>query len=284
MFKSLSPGAIGVKAGLKDALTLAKTAGFQGLDPNIGEVTDLVEARGADYVKSLYEGAGLRIGAWGLPVAWNGPEAEYKSGLERLPAFAKAGASVGATRVCQWIPSGSDERKFLENYRWHVGRLKPIAEILNDHGCRLGLEFLGPQTQRTGKQFGFVYTMGGMLALGEAIGTGNVGLLLDCWHWYTSLGAIEDLNALTADDVVHVHVNDAPKGIPIWDQFDHERAMPSETGVIDLVGFLKVLDEIGYDGPVSPEPFNQRLREFPAEQAVRQTHEALDKAWRAAGL
>ena len=62
------------------------------------------------------------------------------------------------------------------------------------------------------------------------------------------------------------------------------RAMPSETGVIDLVGFLKVLREIGYDGPVSPEPFNPRLKELPAEQAVRETHEALETAWQAAGV
>jgi sugar phosphate isomerase/epimerase len=269
---------------LKDALAYAKAGGFQGLDVNIGEVAGLVETQGADYVKGLYEEAGLQIGAWGLPVAWNGPEEDYKSGLEKLPALAQAGASVGATRVCQWIPAGSDDRKFRENFRWHVERLKPIGEILSDHGCRLGMEFLGPQTLRTAKNYGFIYTIGGMLALGDAVGTGNMGLLLDCWHWYTGLGAIEDLRTLTVEDVVHVHVNDAPSGVSLWDHIDNQRAMPSETGVIDLVGFLKILREIGYDGPVTPEPFNQRLRELPAEQAVRETHEALDKAWKAAGL
>ena len=147
---------------------------------------------------------GLRIGAWDVPVPCNGTEEEYRKGLEKLPAFARVGSEVEATRACHWIPSGSDDRKFIENFRWHVSRLKPVAEILEDHGCRLGLEFIGPQTRRTGKQYGFIYTIGGMLALSEAIGTGNVGLLLDCWHWYTSLGAMEDLKALTAENVVHV--------------------------------------------------------------------------------
>ncbi|MGA1198509.1 MAG: sugar phosphate isomerase/epimerase family protein, partial [Candidatus Latescibacterota bacterium] len=158
------------------------------------------------------------------------------------------------------------------------------AEILKDHGCSIGLEFIGPQTLRIDKPYGFIYTMNGMLALAEAIGTGNVGLLLDAWHWYTQLGTVSDLMALTPEDVIHVHVNDAPAGVAITDQIDNKRALPSETGVIDLVAFLKALKAIGYEGPVSPEPFSQRVRELPAKQAIAETHAGLDKAWQAAGL
>ncbi len=63
-----------------------------------------------------------------------------------------------------------------------------MAQILADHGCRLGLEFVGPKTLRDSQRYPFIYTMAGMLALGDAIGTGNVGLLLDCYHLYTSHG------------------------------------------------------------------------------------------------
>ncbi len=222
MFKSLSPGAIGVKAPLEEALALAKGGGFQGLDISIGEVADRVAEKGADYVKGLFEEAEMRIGAWGLPVAWNGPESDYREGLDRLPDLAAAGASVGAFRLCQWIPSGSDERRFRDNFRWHVDRLRPIGEILSDHGCALGLEFLGPQTLRTGKAYGFIYTLEGMLALCEAVGTGNMGLLLDCWHWHTGLGALSDLQTLTVEDVVHVHVNDAPTGLDLTEYVDYQ--------------------------------------------------------------
>ena len=182
------------------------------------------------------------------------------------------------------MPPASDDLTFRENFRFHVDRLRPIAEILGEHGCRLGLEHIGPRTLRDGKKYGFIYTQAGMLALTEAIGTGNVGLLLDAWHWYTGLGTESDLRSLTNDDVVYVHVNDAPAGVDIADQIDNQRALPSETGVIDLVTFLKVMKDIGYDGPVTPEPFSQRGRELPAEQAVKETHDGLDKAWKAAGL
>ena len=284
MFKSLSPGTIGVKATLEEGLAYAKAGGFQGLDINIREVARLAGEKGADHVKGLFREVGLQIGAWGLPVSWNGPDADYKKGLEALPELAAAGASVGAFRVAQWVPPASDDLRFRENFRWHVERLRPIGEILSQHGCSLGLEFIGPRTIRVDKAYGFIYTMPGMLALCEAVGTGNMGLLLDCWHWYTGLGTLSDLRALVPEDVVHVHVNDAPAGVDVADQIDNVRGLPSETGVIDLVGFLGALKDIGYTGPVTPEPFSQRVRALPAAEAVRETHAGLDKAWQEAGL
>ncbi|MCE2438619.1 MAG: sugar phosphate isomerase/epimerase [Candidatus Latescibacteria bacterium] len=284
MFKSLSPGAIGVKATLSEGLTLAGAAGFQGLDVNIREVARCVREKGADHVTGLFCDAGLKIGAWGLPVSWNGPLEDYERDLRALPGMAAAAASVGAFRVSQWIAPASDERPFREQFRWCLGRLRPICNVLKDHGCSLGLEFIGPRTLRLDRRYGFIYSIAGMLGFCEALGTGNTGLLLDCWHWYTSLGTLADIRGLAPHDVIHVHVNDAPAGVDVEEQIDHVRALPSETGVIDLAGFLSALNEIGYAGPVTPEPFSGTVRELPAGEAVRVTHRGLDEAWRTAGL
>jgi sugar phosphate isomerase/epimerase len=284
MFTCLAPGAIGVKANLNEGLDYAANGGFQGLDINIRVISDLVYENGADHVKALFADKNLQIGGWGLGFAWNGPEDEFKQGLSELSKLAAVGQAVGATRVSQWVPPASDELKFRENFRLHVKRLRAVGEVLRDHGCRLGLEHIGPKTLRQDKRFGFIYTQAGILALSEAIGTGNIGLLLDAWHWFTGLGTESDLRSLTNDDVVYVHVNDAPEGVHIADQIDNKRALPSETGVIDLVTFLKVLKEIGYDGPVTPEPFSKRVRELPAKEAVSETHIGLARAWESAGI
>lgn len=284
MFKCLSPGAIGVKATLAEGLAYARASGFQGLDVNVREVARLVSDRGSDHVTGLFSEAGVKVGAWGLPVAWNGPREDYERDLRALPGLAAAGAAVGACRVSQWIAPASDERPFREQFTWCLGRMRPVCEVLKDHGCSLGLEFIGPRTHRLGSTYGFIHSIGGMLGFCEALGTGNAGLLLDSWHWYTSLGTLADLRGLTPPDVIHVHVNDAPAGVAVEDQVDHVRALPSETGVIDLPGFLKALKEIGYGGPVTPEPFSRKVRELPAVEAVRVTRRGLDEAWRAAGL
>ena len=126
--------------------------------------------------------------------------------------------------------------------------------------------------------------MAGMLELADAIGTGNVGLLLDSWHWYTSGGTVDDILGLRAEQVVYVHVNDAPAGVPRDEQLDHIREMPGATGVIDIAGFLGALAKIGYDGPITAEPFKKELGELPAQEACRRTSEALDKILSVAGL
>ena len=284
MFRSLGPGAIGIRASLTEGLELAKAADFQGLDINIGEVAGLVEERSADYVKGLFDDAGLKMGAWGLPVNWRGDEAELKQGLERLRGLAKVGQSLGCTRLSTWIPPASEDKPFKENFDFHVQRFRPIGEVLSEYGCQLGLEFIGPKTSRAGRKYEFVYTMEGMLELCDKIGTGNMGLLLDAWHWYTSHGTLDDLKKLTADQVVHVHINDAPAGIPVDEQIDNIRRLPGETGVIDLVGFLKCLDEIGYEGPVTPEPFSDKIRGLAPIEAAKMTAEGLLRVWKEAGL
>jgi sugar phosphate isomerase/epimerase len=284
MFRSLSPGAIGIRASLTEGLELAKAADYQGLDIGIGEVARLVEEKSADYVKKLFADAGLKMGAWGLPVRWNGDEAEYKTGLENLDRLAKVGQSLGCTRLSTWIISFSNDRPFKENFEFHVQRFRPIGEVLARYGCQLGLEFIGPKTMRVGKKYEFIYTMEGMLELCDKIGTGNMGLLLDAWHWYTSHGTLDGLKKLKAKQVVHVHINDAPKGIPVDEQVDNVRRLPGETGVIDLVGFLKCLNQIGYEGPVTPEPFSDKVKGLAPLEAAKLTNEGLLRVWKEAGI
>lgn len=174
-----------------------------------------------------------------------------------------------------------------ENFTWHVERFRPIAQILADHGCMFGIEFLGPKTLRDAHKYSFIYTLDEMMELADAIGTGNVGLLLDAWHLFTSGGSLDDLDKISNTNIVTVHINDAPAGIP-WDELqDTVRCLPMETGVLDLVGFMQKLESLGYDGPVTTEPFNQALNTLAADDpqaAAKKVSDAMDRLWRASGL
>ena len=277
MFKNLSPGAIGIKANLEESLELAQQAGFAGIDLPLGEC----EALGAAETRRLFEARGLRAGGFGVPVNWRGEQAEFEAGMAKFPAQVALAREIGATRCSTWVPSWSDERMLADNYQFHIDRFGPIARALAAEGCQLGLEFLGPKTLRDGHKYEFVHTLPDMLKLCAAIGP-NCGLLLDCWHWYTAHGTLEQLDSLRLQDVVYVHVNDAPPGIAIDEQKDNIRALPGETGVIDISAFMGSLQRLGYDGPVTAEPFSQRLRDVAAQDplaAARETAESLNRIW-----
>ena len=284
MFKALSPGAIGVRADTLDqALTAAKTGGFGGVEFDPSEIADLVEAQDAQAVLERFVNAGVHPAGWGLPIDWRGSEESWKSGLEALPRLAKAASEIGGTRVSTWIMPCSDTRELAENRQFHVARFRPAAKILSDYGISLGLEFIGPKTLRETQKFPFIHTMEDMLDMGREIGP-NVGLLLDAYHWYTSHGTVEQLKALTPQQVVYVHVNDAPVNVAVDDQMDGVRDLPGATGVIDIAGFLQTLKSIGYDGPVAPEPFVD-LSGLPSDEARLQTiGTAMNVIWERAGL
>jgi sugar phosphate isomerase/epimerase len=276
MYKALAPGALGIKVeNLQQAINIAKEAGFQGLEINIHEAANLVDQLGADHVKKMFSDAGIRPAGWAMPVDWRTTEENWKKGLEELPRLARAASAIDATRTMTWVMPCSNDRPMAENRKFHIERFKPLADILHQHGCSFGLEFIGPKTLRDSQKYPFIHTLEEMLKLGEEIGP-NVGLLLDCWHWHTSGATVDDIRDLcTPHNVVYVHVNDAPSGIPIDRQIDNKRALPGATGVIDIRGFLTALQQIGYDGPIVPEPFGS-----PATWAKQ----SLDAIWKTAGL
>jgi sugar phosphate isomerase/epimerase len=287
MFKNLTPGAIGINCGWIEGLDLAREAGFQGADLSLGDAQKLAAEQGADAVKALYAERGLRMGGWSFPVAWRGSDAEFFESLGQLPAQAKLAAEVGCFRTMTWVLGWSDELPRQEHFDRVSRRFRLSAEILRDYGHSLGLEFIGPRTSRAPHKYGFVHTMDGMLALCCAVGTGNVGLLFDVWHWYTSRSTLDDVRQLRAEDVVYVHINDAPAGVDVLDQIDNQRCLPAETGVIPNGELLRALKEIGYHGPVTVEPFNQRLKEIAGRdplEAARITSRSLDQVFSQAGL
>jgi sugar phosphate isomerase/epimerase len=280
MFKSLSVGAIGVQADLATAADLAARYGFDAVHVNLREVAAL----GTTQAQDILARAGVRAAGFGLPIQYRQEEAEFDAALAELRDLAGVAMAMSLTRTTTWVPSWHDTLDFAANHAFLRDRFGRIAAILKEHGIRFGLEFLGPKTLRDGHKYEFIHTMDGMLAFCQEIGTGNLGLLLDAFHWYTAGGTMADLERLTDAEIVDVHVNDAPAGVPLDQQLDGVRGLPGETGAIGVPAFLAALARIGYTGPVMVEPFSQRVRELPPEDAVRVTGEALNNVWREAGI
>jgi sugar phosphate isomerase/epimerase len=275
MYKNLGTGHLGVEADQRRAIEYAARFGFGGVNVHLNEVEKMSAGERQEILSFMRE-KGVKWGTSGLPVQFRTSEEEFRRGMGEFPGRAEVLRGLGVTRVTTWILPGHDSLTYRQNFELHRRRLHEAAVILKHNGIRLGLEFVGPKTSRTRSRFHFIYTQREMMELNEAIGTGNVGLLLDSWHWYTSGGTAEDLRQLSNDDVVEVHVNDAPAGIAVEEQLDMQRALPCATGVIDMRTFMNALADLRYDGPVTCEPFDKELREMDNEPALEKTARAMD--------
>ena len=270
----LNAGNIGVKATQHESFNMAVKHGFEAISVQAAELSQMSPDDLKAFVKDM-EYKGIKWGSAGLPVDFRKDQETFADGIKPLPEYAKAMQQAGATRMNTWILSFDHQLTYMQNFKQHTNRLREVATILNDHGVRLGLEYVGPRTLQAVGKFSFIRTMSETKELIAAIDRPNVGFVLDSFHWYCAGEGKEDLLTLTNEDIVAVDLNDARAGFPADEQIDGKRELPSATGVIDLKSFLSALISIGYDGPIRAEPFNQPLRDMEDDEALASTYQAM---------
>lgn len=270
MIPTLNGATAGGGLSLPEFVQLAARHGFAGVEFSIDEAAKLVAQRGFEDVAAIFEGPKVLPAVFGLPVEWRKDEDTFQAGMTRLPELAKLAQDLDCTRCCTYVlPDGGIP---VEEYAaTSTRRFAEVARVLSEQGVRLGLEFLGPAHFRTNPDNVWFYDIPGALravaAISEMGTLENVGLLVDCWHWYTSGGSTMDLASIPIQQMVHVHINDAPN-LPRDEQQDSVRLLPGESGVIDITAFLKTLAAIGYDGPLAVETFSEELRALPPDESA----------------
>ena len=275
---ALSPGSIGIESTQEEAIGLAHYFGYEAVQPNGRELAAFSSTRLSELPGEL-SAFGLVWAAAGLGVDFRKDEPLFQEGLRNWSREVKALQRADVTRVGTWIMPTHDSLTYLQNFKQHVRRLREVALIAEDHGMRLGLEYVGTKSLWSSKAFPFVHTMVETRELIAEIGKPNVGLVLDSWHWWTAEENSTDILALRNADVVSCDLNDAPVGIPRDEQHDTTRELPLATGVIPIKDFLEALVEIDYNGPVRAEPFNKKLNALSNEEACSETIMAMRKAF-----
>src|SRR5581483_6235884 len=145
-------------------------------------------------------------------------------------------------------------------------RFAGLCDRAAEHGLLVALEFL---------PWSGIPDVATAWQVVDGAGRANGGLLVDSWHHLR--GAADDgaLRAVPGDRVFVVQVSDAPAK-PDGDYMQDtmlNRRLPGD-GDLDLVGFLRTLDAMGVDCPVSVELFNPAFQSLPADEAARLAHDA----------
>jgi len=264
MYKSLNTGAVNINAaGFEQTLALASKNGFGAVSYSPSSL----KSEGIDSFEALdlMGQYGVIISDFGLPVQITGKDAFNGSFASLLPV-AREAAKLGIRRCCTWMLSFSNDFEYAENFKRHTDMFRLISEALNEYGILFGVEFLGPKTILNSGKYPFICTLEQMLELCDAVGTGNMGVLLDAHHCYCSgLRGGEFAKYIRSErDIVLVHLNDDSPDIEVEQIKDSPRYYPGEPGGggNDLDGFIGALKQLKYTGPVVVEPFSEALKKI----------------------
>jgi sugar phosphate isomerase/epimerase len=119
-----------------------------------------------------------------------------------------------------------------------------LCDAASDFGASVHLEFI-PMTQ--------IPDLRSAWTIVESADRPNGGLLLDTWHFFRGDPDLDLLATLPGDRVLAVQVDDANEAVvgDLW-QDTRQRRLPGD-GSFDLMGVLRVLDQIGGLSLVGPE-------------------------------
>ena len=280
---SLMPGTVGINVNAHELLELAIKNNFNSIYPLINDLKKMSDSEYIEYENKMSKNS-ISFDISILPVDFSQTEIIFNQGLVILKDYCKVMNRIGSKGFCRWIMPTNNELTYLKNFELHKRRLKECAKIIGDNGMKLGLEFVGPKTLMSRDQFSFIRTITELRELIAEIDEKNVGYQLDTFHLYCANHSVDDLKFLKKDDIVMCQVNDAVIGRSRDEQIDLERELPGKTGLIDTAPFLNFLNNIGYEGTVSAEPFNKELNKMNNEDAARVTFNSIKISFENAGI
>ncbi len=205
-------------------------------------------------VKSALTDQGLAVPTTIYLAGWFDatPEA-YPVALEECKRRMGQAAELGAPYVIASPPAGEAD------YDTGATRYRELLEIGASMGVKPSMEFLGFVDQFN--------TIEDAMDIMERTTHPDATIILDPFHVFRGGDDMESILKLKPGQVAISHFNDTPDTPPREEQHDHNRVMPGE-GHLDLAHYCALLGEIGYDGWLSLELFNEKhWAENPAEVA-----------------
>jgi sugar phosphate isomerase/epimerase len=279
MFKNLNPAAIGVSGHQSEIIELALTYGFAGIDLNMVEFAARVRLKGMPYAKRLIESAKVRVGTFSLPLELDADDDTFQNDMKKLPELADCAKELGCTRCTTMVAPAGDARPYHENFEFHRHRLHDVCNALKPAGIRVAVGFRAAESLRHDRAFQFIHDLDALTLLLNMVAEPNVGLLLDTWDVVACGGSIDTVRKLSHQQIVAVQVADMPADVP-FAELDEKtsRLLPGgENPRIDVAGFLAVLREAGYDGPVTAKPSRNAFQSRRRDVVIKQTSEALER-------
>ncbi|MFN3653195.1 MAG: sugar phosphate isomerase/epimerase family protein [Armatimonadota bacterium] len=236
-------------ASLPDKIEAAAAAGFQAVELWNDDVFAFIAGGGTLLqVKELLARLALQVPSMIAIMGFVGntdPGRDQR--LEEARRRMEHACELGAPFIVASPPPGrTDLAQCGHDYA-------DLLALGREVGIRPAMEFLGfvdhVNSIRTARE------------IMDRAGDPHATIVIDWFHMVRGDGRetiLEDLRSLSAEQIAIVHLDDVPYTKPFPEMTDGDRVMPGD-GDIPIQALHEILDEIGYQGPISLELFNESL-------------------------
>jgi 2-keto-myo-inositol isomerase len=253
----------GLGARLEDIIAECAKNRFDGMELDLRAVDEAApRASLRDIGNMLADGNLAPVSVMAFDLA---PFATDEMALDRFKRGVDAARVLGAPMLLTYcfaaVPDGMSREKALDIAGERARKLGDAAGEV-----KIALEPIG-RTQ----------LMGGptaALEIAARSGRGNVGIMMDTFHYYLSQVPDAEILAIPPEKLFIVHVNDS-EDRPIPELKDKHRVHLGR-GILPLDHDLSLWKRLGYDGYLSIEIFNETYWEQPVATVVGDAKRSID--------
>ena len=246
-------------------LEYCEACGYDFIEIRLDKLKEYLENRTVADLSAFFHSAYLK------PYSFNAlefinfrDEAGYNEIKEGLKFCCETGAMIGCgkTVVVPTFDIGPFTKTQIKEETVKV--LRELADIAAPYGMQLAFEFVGyPNCS--------VNTLEQAWDIVAATDRGNVGIVLDCFHFHAMNSRWEALEAMDPAKLFIFHLDDS-EDLPVGALRDDKRLWPGE-GAVDLARIFSILNAGGYDEMASIELFRPEYWEMDIGECVKTAYE-----------
>jgi 4-hydroxyphenylpyruvate dioxygenase len=203
--------------------------------------------------------------ACGVGGLWE-PNPNRAASLENFKKRCEMFATLGLDHI--YSPTATTQKFTLDDYKTGADNMREVGEIAKQFRMTAMAEFV-----RTSS---FISTLTTILKMTRLAAHPNMKPLFDCYHFWSGLNKLEDLDSIRPGEIGHVHFQDVPD-MPRELLDNTTRIIPGD-GISPLTTILRKLADKGYAGPLSVELFMPKFQQgdpFEVAREIRQKAEAV---------
>jgi sugar phosphate isomerase/epimerase len=254
---------------LRDRVEACAAAGWTGFGLLHADLELALRSADLAELRQMFEDCGIAyvelefLGDW-----WTDGERRRASDRRReLLLRAAEGLGAGAIKVGGQIGAAPvDPYRFEEEF-------DALATQAGDAGTKIALEPM-PMSN--------LATIAAGADFVRAVGNPDGGLCVDVWHVGRAGTTYEELRAcLPMDRVFVVELDDAaaevdPRGL--WEDTIDRRLLPG-VGSLDVPGFVRVMEDLGWDGHWGVEVISAEHRRLPCSDGLKAAFQATQRVF-----